>query len=263
MYMTNLAAGEAPPSETRGRDALAALYARRAARRRTRPRPCSARWSRASSTNPPSPRCWSRSRCGRDHRRADRRRPRAARRRRRLRAARLSVRRQLRHRRRRVGDDQPLHRGRLRRGRGRAAGRQAWQSLGHLALRLGRRAGAALGVRLDVAPGSRRAARSTRPASASCSRRLIIPGLRHAGPVRRALKVRTIMNMLGPCVNPAEPPVQLLGVAEERLLEPVARMLGGAWRRAGAGRPRRRARRDRAARRDRGGAADRRRRSSG
>lgn len=48
------------------------------------------------------------------------------------------------------------------------------------------------------------------------------PGLRHAGPVRRALGVRTIMNILGPCVNPAEPRVQLLGVAEERLLEPVA-----------------------------------------
>ncbi|HEV2816674.1 MAG TPA: anthranilate phosphoribosyltransferase [Allosphingosinicella sp.] len=48
------------------------------------------------------------------------------------------------------------------------------------------------------------------------------PGLRHAGPVRRALGVRTIMNVLGPCVNPAEPRVQLLGVAEERLLEPVA-----------------------------------------
>ena len=48
------------------------------------------------------------------------------------------------------------------------------------------------------------------------------PGLRHAGPVRRALGVRTIMNVLGPCVNPAEPKVQLLGVAEERLLEPVA-----------------------------------------
>ncbi|HST37415.1 MAG TPA: anthranilate phosphoribosyltransferase [Allosphingosinicella sp.] len=48
------------------------------------------------------------------------------------------------------------------------------------------------------------------------------PGLKHAGPVRRALKVRTIMNILGPCVNPAEPGVQLLGVAEERLLEPVA-----------------------------------------
>ncbi|WP_207790023.1 anthranilate phosphoribosyltransferase [Sphingosinicella humi] len=48
------------------------------------------------------------------------------------------------------------------------------------------------------------------------------PGLRHAGPVRRALKVRTIMNALGPCVNPAEPPVQLLGVADPRLIEPVA-----------------------------------------
>jgi len=51
------------------------------------------------------------------------------------------------------------------------------------------------------------------------------PGLRHAGPVRRALKIRTIMNVLGPCVNPAEPPVQLLGVAEARLLEPVAAVL--------------------------------------
>jgi len=51
------------------------------------------------------------------------------------------------------------------------------------------------------------------------------PGLKHAGPARRALKVRTIMNVLGPCVNPAEPPVQLLGVADPRLLEPVARTL--------------------------------------
>ncbi|TFI57454.1 anthranilate phosphoribosyltransferase [Sphingomonas parva] len=48
------------------------------------------------------------------------------------------------------------------------------------------------------------------------------PGLRHAGPVRRALKVRTIMNVLGPCLNPAEPRVQLLGVADPRLIEPVA-----------------------------------------
>jgi anthranilate phosphoribosyltransferase len=51
------------------------------------------------------------------------------------------------------------------------------------------------------------------------------PGLRHAGPVRRALGVRTVMNILGPCVNPAEPKVQLLGVAEARLVEPVARTL--------------------------------------
>jgi anthranilate phosphoribosyltransferase len=48
------------------------------------------------------------------------------------------------------------------------------------------------------------------------------PGLKHAGPVRRKLGIRTIMNVLGPCLNPAEPGAQLLGVAEERLLEPVA-----------------------------------------
>jgi anthranilate phosphoribosyltransferase len=81
-----------------------------------------------------------------------------------------------------------------------------------------------LGVKLDVSPEtSRRALDETglcflfAPA--------YHPGLKHAGPVRRALKVRTIMNILGPCVNPAEPAVQLLGVAEPRLLEPVAAVL--------------------------------------
>ncbi len=35
------------------------------------------------------------------------------------------------------------------------------------------------------------------------------------------------MNILGPCLNPAEPQVQLLGVADPTLLEPVALTLGG------------------------------------
>jgi anthranilate phosphoribosyltransferase len=48
------------------------------------------------------------------------------------------------------------------------------------------------------------------------------PGLKQAGPVRRQLKVRTIMNLLGPCLNPAEPPVQLLGVADPNLLDAIA-----------------------------------------
>jgi anthranilate phosphoribosyltransferase len=55
------------------------------------------------------------------------------------------------------------------------------------------------------------------------------PGIAHAGPVRRALKVRTIMNLLGPCLNPARPKVQLLGVADPELLMPIAdtlRVLG-------------------------------------
>jgi anthranilate phosphoribosyltransferase len=51
------------------------------------------------------------------------------------------------------------------------------------------------------------------------------PGIAHAGPVRRALKVRTIMNLLGPCLNPARPKVQLLGVADPKLLRPIAETL--------------------------------------
>ena len=51
------------------------------------------------------------------------------------------------------------------------------------------------------------------------------PGIAHAGPVRRALKVRTIMNLLGPCLNPARPSVQLLGVADPKLVRPIAETL--------------------------------------
>ncbi|HEX8444244.1 MAG TPA: anthranilate phosphoribosyltransferase [Allosphingosinicella sp.] len=81
-----------------------------------------------------------------------------------------------------------------------------------------------LGVRLDCsAEVSRRALDETGICFLLAP--LYHPGLRHAGPVRRALKVRTIMNLLGPCLNPAEPEVQLLGVAEARHLEPVARTL--------------------------------------
>ena len=43
--------------------------------------------------------------------------------------------------------------------------------------------------------------------------------------VRRQLQVRTVMNLLGPCVNPARPPVQLLGVADPRLLRRIAQTL--------------------------------------
>jgi anthranilate phosphoribosyltransferase len=82
-----------------------------------------------------------------------------------------------------------------------------------------------LGVRLDVgADVSRRALDHAGVCFLLAP--LYHPGLRHAGPVRRALKVRTIMNLLGPCLNPAEPQVQLLGVAEARFVEPVARTLG-------------------------------------
>ncbi|MGZ2412778.1 anthranilate phosphoribosyltransferase [Sphingomonas sp. F9_3S_D5_B_2] len=51
------------------------------------------------------------------------------------------------------------------------------------------------------------------------------PGMKHAALVRRQLQVRTIMNLLGPCINPARPPVQLLGVADPKMLRRVAQTL--------------------------------------
>jgi anthranilate phosphoribosyltransferase len=49
--------------------------------------------------------------------------------------------------------------------------------------------------------------------------------MKHAAVVRRQLSVRTVMNLLGPCVNPARPPVQLLGVADARMLRRIAQVL--------------------------------------
>jgi anthranilate phosphoribosyltransferase len=81
-----------------------------------------------------------------------------------------------------------------------------------------------LGARIDVDPiVSRRALDEAGVCFLFAPR--YHPGLRHAGPVRRQLKVRTIMNILGPCLNPAEPEVQLLGVANPSLVGPVARTL--------------------------------------
>jgi anthranilate phosphoribosyltransferase len=51
------------------------------------------------------------------------------------------------------------------------------------------------------------------------------PGMKHAALVRRQLSVRTIMNLLGPCINPARPPAQLLGVADPRMLRRIAETL--------------------------------------
>ena len=82
----------------------------------------------------------------------------------------------------------------------------------------------ALGAKLDTTPKeSRRALDET--GFCFLLAPLYHPGIAHAGPVRRALKVRTIMNLLGPCLNPARPGVQLLGVAEPKLLRSIAETL--------------------------------------
>ncbi len=49
--------------------------------------------------------------------------------------------------------------------------------------------------------------------------------MRFAAPVRRELGVRTIFNILGPLSSPADANLQLLGVYDEKLVEPMARVL--------------------------------------
>jgi anthranilate phosphoribosyltransferase len=52
------------------------------------------------------------------------------------------------------------------------------------------------------------------------------PALRHAGPVRKELKARTVFNLLGPLANPAGAKHQLLGVYATALVMPMAKALG-------------------------------------
>jgi anthranilate phosphoribosyltransferase len=82
----------------------------------------------------------------------------------------------------------------------------------------------ALGARLDLTPLESRDILD-RTGFCFLLAPMYHPGIAHAGPVRRALKVRTIMNLLGPCLNPAHPKVQLLGVPEPKLLRPIAETL--------------------------------------
>ena len=50
-------------------------------------------------------------------------------------------------------------------------------------------------------------------------------GFKHAGPVRKAMGIRTLLNILGPLVNPATPKIMLLGVYTPELLQPIAKAL--------------------------------------
>ena len=49
--------------------------------------------------------------------------------------------------------------------------------------------------------------------------------MKHVAPVRKELGVRTIFNILGPLANPAGANMQLLGVYDENLVEPLANVL--------------------------------------
>ncbi|OCQ54064.1 Bifunctional protein TrpGD [Photorhabdus australis subsp. thailandensis] len=83
---------------------------------------------------------------------------------------------------------------------------------------------AAFGIALDV---SAECARTALDEIGVCF--LFAPqyhiGFRHAMPVRQQLKTRTLFNVLGPLINPARPPLALIGVYCPELVEPIARTL--------------------------------------
>ena len=82
-----------------------------------------------------------------------------------------------------------------------------------------------LGVRMDLGP--EQVARAIEEVGIGF---LYAPALhtamRHALPVRRALKIRTVFNVLGPLTNPAGASAQVVGVYAGNLTELVARALG-------------------------------------
>ena len=81
-----------------------------------------------------------------------------------------------------------------------------------------------MGIKLDMSPAQ---ARRCLDELGVCF--LFAPqyhaGVRHAMPVRQALKTRTLFNVLGPLINPARPSYQLMGVYAPELVRPIAETL--------------------------------------
>jgi len=83
----------------------------------------------------------------------------------------------------------------------------------------------ALGVRIDLparACGEILAEIGIAPFFA----RTVHPAFRHVGPVRAELGVRTLLNCLGPLLNPVGVLRQIVGVYDDGLVEPLATALG-------------------------------------
>ncbi len=49
--------------------------------------------------------------------------------------------------------------------------------------------------------------------------------MKYVGAIRKELGIRTVFNILGPLTNPAHPKLQLMGVYDRSLTEPLARVL--------------------------------------
>ena len=53
------------------------------------------------------------------------------------------------------------------------------------------------------------------------------PAMKHIAPVRQALGVRTVFNILGPLVNPAAPPFHVIGAFSDEMAQVMAETLAG------------------------------------
>ena len=83
----------------------------------------------------------------------------------------------------------------------------------------------ALGVRIDLGPDAvARCVAETGVGFMFAPR--FHPAMRHAGPVRREIGIRTVFNVLGPLANPAGVRRILLGVPSLALGEKIAKVLG-------------------------------------
>lgn len=83
----------------------------------------------------------------------------------------------------------------------------------------------ALGVRIDLGPGeAARCVEETGIAFLFAPR--YHPAMRHASPVRREIRIRTVFNLIGPITNPAGVRRMVLGVATPEVGEKIARALG-------------------------------------
>ncbi|MBI3321015.1 MAG: anthranilate phosphoribosyltransferase [Candidatus Omnitrophica bacterium] len=82
----------------------------------------------------------------------------------------------------------------------------------------------ALGVNLDASP--RQVARCLEEAGFGfCFAPRFHPAMKLVAPIRKALGIRTLFNLIGPLANPAPLTFQLVGVSEARLMRPMAEAL--------------------------------------
>ena len=89
----------------------------------------------------------------------------------------------------------------------------------------------ALGVVIDL-PAAAAAEAGRRLGITFCFAPVFHPAMRHIGPIRRELGIRTVFNVLGPLANPAHPAAQVLGVPTEPIGDLMAGVLAQRGTRA-------------------------------